>query len=250
MSTYYTNSLILSAKKNGYQTITYNHVCVPNGFVTECKVSKQIDKEAFTGLGYSSNIVDSTEKASSIVFNQITRSIKIQNVINLGTNATTKKSNVLTIGKLHIRTTIQDIVKLCSEYGDVESCRINHNGIARVEMKTLKSAELVMKNFNGRQLDGKILDVRYKSFSEDSTKSKNVSALDSPPRRNYKSFSEDSTRSKNVSALDRSLSPPRRNYKSKKSATKNQKEKLDKDLDEYFGKIKCSEEDNDLLRSR
>lgn len=71
MSTNYTNFLASNVRKYGYTVITYNHICVVNGFVTECKISKVVGGEALTGLGHAPTITQSTEVASRLVADQL-----------------------------------------------------------------------------------------------------------------------------------------------------------------------------------
>lgn len=197
MSTYYTILLSSNIRKYGYTSLTYNHIFTSDGYVTECKVSKEVGKESFTGLGYSPTIIKSTETASRLVYEQI--SVQKEE-INKQQKSRAKRFgiNSLIIENLHPRTTERDIKDLCSEYGEVKSCSIEEFLSQRQAFVSMdpKEAQLVINNLNGRKLDGRSLSIRF------------------------------------TTRLERPLHPPRKN--TIKVENEKQKAGLDQELDEYM----------------
>jgi hypothetical protein len=151
MSTHYTDILAKNVVSKGYHVLTYTHILTSNNIiVSECKASKDINGQCFSGIGYADNIRDSTEKASLNVYNQIfsnnSPKSKLQNNNNLpkaklqnnnspkeklqnnnlhkgklqnNNNLHKKDYNCVVFEGLNARTTSQDIYDLCSEYGDI-----------------------------------------------------------------------------------------------------------------------------------
>ena len=81
MESQYTKLLSDAVKKFSYQTLAYQHISVPDGWVVECKVCKQINESSYSGIAYSDNLTTAMETASRLVHDQISK-IDIINIDN------------------------------------------------------------------------------------------------------------------------------------------------------------------------
>lgn len=135
-----TNLLASNLKKLGYTVLTYNHIFTSDGVITECKVSKSIGKEGFTGLGQGSNIIESTEMASKLVHDQINIPVLIFSNYECDT---------------------EEILELCNLYGEVVNWEVDSK--KERMFVSLKEAEYLVGNHNGKGFDVKFEDDRHQS---------------------------------------------------------------------------------------
>jgi hypothetical protein len=155
MSSHYTDLLAKNIIDCGYHVLTYNHILnSDNTIVSGCKVSKNVDGECFAGLGYANNILDSTEKASLSVYNQLFNSDN-----NLPKKKLPERHNCIVFEGLNDRTTAQDIYDLCSEYGDVIDIEFLNESVIKAIVFMNSDMDPIVKEYNCRQLDGKTLNV-------------------------------------------------------------------------------------------
>jgi len=141
-----TTLLASNLKKLGYTVLTYTHVFTSNGVITECKVSKSIGKEGFAGLGQGSNIIESTEMTSKLVYDQI--------------NVPEEKSCVLIFSNYECDT--DEILELCNLYGEVVRWEVDSKkGQMLVSMKDVEEAEYLVGNHKG--FDVKFKDDRHQA---------------------------------------------------------------------------------------
>ena len=128
----YTNLLSLNLKKLGYTVLIYNHIFTFDCVITECKVSKSVGKEAFTGLGQASTLVLSTEMASKLVYNQI--------------NVPKKKTSLPTLRFENVNSTDSvEILDLCEKYGEVIAS-VCIADTMHVKIRNIEDARLVVAN--------------------------------------------------------------------------------------------------------
>lgn len=69
-------------KKHNYQSITYQNISVPNGWIVECKLSKNLNGSSYSGIGYDEDINLATKNAARLVYDQINRIDGFQSVGN------------------------------------------------------------------------------------------------------------------------------------------------------------------------
>jgi hypothetical protein len=70
----YVKSLSEIVRKNKYQSVTYQHICVPDGWVVECKVFVKLNGLCYSSIGYDKDITTASEKSSKLVYQQIVSS--------------------------------------------------------------------------------------------------------------------------------------------------------------------------------
>lgn len=70
-------------KKFGFESINYQNISVPNGWVVECKVFKKLNKSSYSSISYDSDITIATENSARLVFDQINRSASKNIEINV-----------------------------------------------------------------------------------------------------------------------------------------------------------------------
>ena len=130
-----------------FKEIIFTTVNKSNKWKTQCKLV--FDKIYFIGKGNHTTLQLSIDKS-------------IQNAIFRYTEVITPCSTI-TIGKLHPRTSVEDIVDLCTIHGTVLQCCIT-NYVARVEMSSLLEATKIMQEYQDRELDGKPLNIRFSNL--------------------------------------------------------------------------------------
>lgn len=73
---------MIALKIFGYQSIRYDNISVPNGWLVECKVYHKLDSLSYSAIGYDSNITIASEKAAMLVHDQISKNIFSYKIIS------------------------------------------------------------------------------------------------------------------------------------------------------------------------
>ena len=60
-------------KKNNYQSVTYQNISIPNGWVVECKLFNKLNGPSYSSISYNEDINLATKEAAMLVYNQINR---------------------------------------------------------------------------------------------------------------------------------------------------------------------------------
>lgn len=69
-------------KKYDYQSITYQNISVPDGWIVECKLSKKLNGSSYSAISYEKDINLATKNAARLVYDQISKIDDFQSIDN------------------------------------------------------------------------------------------------------------------------------------------------------------------------
>ena len=79
-------------KKYDYQSVTYQNISVPNGWIVECKLSKKLNGSSYSGISYEKDIDLATKNSARLVYDQISKINGFQPMDDFSLSKSTQKN--------------------------------------------------------------------------------------------------------------------------------------------------------------